>query len=379
MSANELPRPAGELSRLEEHISRVLRLGVALSATTLGAGLVLAFVGTTAAPLLLRVGLAILMAIPVTRIAASFVDAVRRRDGLLGWSTAIVLLVMAMTLVYSLRSTAADAAEEVIHGFSVDLAMSPDGKRMVYVATADGHDQLFVVGVGESKPARLLTQSANDDDPAWSPDGREIAFVSDATGHLEIYIVNADGSGLRQLTHDGSSAIHPSWSPDGTRVAYCVQMNAPNAPERFELSEIGRDGNGRRQITNDGGVATYPSWSPDGSRLAFRKIVGNNSEVFVVRADGTDERNLTNDAAFDGWPAWSPDGRHIAFASDRRSNFQIFVITPDGGPAQLVANTTGRATSPRWSPDSRSIYFTNCVVAGTQPDCRILRAELAGR
>ncbi|HUL72151.1 MAG TPA: DPP IV N-terminal domain-containing protein [Vicinamibacterales bacterium] len=377
MSGGERPQPAGELSRLEEQIGRVLRLGVALSATTLGAGLVLAFIGAAVAPLLLSVGLAVLMAIPVTRIAASFVDAVRRHDGLLSWSTAVVLSVMALTLVYSLQSREADAAEEVTHGFSVDLSLSPDGKRMVYVATADGHDQLFVVEVGGSKPARLLASQANDDDPAWSPDGKEIAFVSDATGHLEIYVANADGSGVRQLTHDGSSAIHPSWSADAARIAYCVQLNAAGQPERFELTEIGRDGNGRRQITNDGGVATYPSWSPDGSRLAFRKVVGANSEVFTVKADGTDERNVTNDTAFDGWPAWSPDGRYIAFASDRRSNFQIFVVKPDGGPAQLVANTTGRATSPRWSPDSKSIYFTNCTVSGTQPDCRILKAELA--
>jgi len=338
---------------------------------------VLAFLRVSAAPLLLRVGLAILMAIPVTRIGTSFVDAVRRHDRLLSWSTAIVLFVMAITLVYSLRSSAAAAAEEVIHGFSEDLALSRDGKRMVYVATADGRDQLFLLVTG-SAPVRLPGTSGNDDDPAWSPDGREIAFVSDATGHLEIYLIAADGSGAHQLTHDGSASVHPAWSPDGARLAYCVQLNTPGSPERFELAEIGRDGFGRRQITDDGGVATYPSWSPDGKRLAFRKIVGNNSEIFTVKADGTDERNLTNDAAFDGWPAWSPDGRYIAFASDRRSNFQIFVVPPDGGSAQLVADTKGRATAPRWSPDSRAIYFTNCVVSGAQPDCRILRAEIGG-
>ena len=365
-----------DLSRLEEQIGRLLRVGVVLCAMALGLGLVLAFAGNAWASSLLRVGLAILMAIPVTRIAASFFDALRRRDALLAFSTAIVLLVMALTLLYSLRSVDVDAAKEVTHSFSVDLTLAPDGKRMAYVANLDGRDQLFVVTLGKNDPARLLAHAANDDAPAWSPDGKRIAFVSDLTGSLEIFTVNADGSDVKQVTHDEAASIYPSWAPDGERLAYCLKINQPGAPDRFEIVEIKLDGTGQRYITSDGGVATFPSWSPDGSKLVFRKVVGDNSEIFVVNADGTGERNLTNDASFDGWPAWSPDGKHIAFASDRRSQSQVFVMNPDGSSPTLLADTPGRATTPRWTSDSRAIYFTNCTVSGTNPDCRILRADL---
>ena len=88
-----------ELTRLEEQIGRLLRAGVGVCAAMLGLGLVLAFAGSSASAWLLRIGLAVLMAIPVTRIVASFVDAVRRRDLLLSVSTAIVLLVMVGTLL----------------------------------------------------------------------------------------------------------------------------------------------------------------------------------------------------------------------------------------------------------------------------------------
>ncbi len=365
-----------ELSRLEHQIGRVLRVGVVVSALLLAIGLGLSFSGRPSSDMFLKVGLAVLMAVPVTRIVASFVDAVRRRDGLLATSTAIVLLVMAGTIAYSLRSIDVDAAEEVTHSFSVDLTLAPDGHHMAYVANADGHDQLFALTLGSQKPTRLLTHDANDDDPAWSPDGAQIAFVSDVTGSLEIFVINADGSGLRQITHETAAAIHPSWASDNTRLAYCVQTNAAGSPDQFELVEIHLDGTGRRAITHDGAVDTFPTWAPDGAHLAFSKIVGANSEIFVVNADGSDERNLTNDASFDGWPAWSPDGRRIAFASDRRSHYQIFVMDPDGTHPMLVANTLGRATTPHWAPDSRAIYFTNCTVSGTNPDCRILRADV---
>ncbi len=365
-----------DLTRLEEQIGRLLRVGVLLSAVTLGLGLALALAGHPWSSPLLRVGLAILMAIPVTRIAASFFDAMRRRDALLAAATAIVLFVMALTLIYSLRSIDVDAAEEVTHSFSVDLTLSPDGSKMAYVANIDGRDQLFVVTLETGVTSRLLKHVANDDGPAWSPDGKRIAFFSDVTGPTQIFVIDADGSNLRQVTRDEGAAINPSWAPDSERLAYCVELNQTGEPDRFELAEIRQDGTGQRFITNDHAVATFPSWSPDGARLVFRKVVGDNSEIFVVNADGTNERNLTNDASFDGWPAWSPDGRHIAFASDRRSRSQIFVMNPDGSNPALLADTPGRATTPRWTADSRSIYFTNCTVDGTNADCRILKADL---
>lgn len=92
------------LERLEHQITRVLRLGVFISAIALGAGLLFGFAGQAIAIKLFIVGLVTLMAIPIARIAASFIDAIRRRDMLLVWSTAIVLIVMAITLIHSLRT-----------------------------------------------------------------------------------------------------------------------------------------------------------------------------------------------------------------------------------------------------------------------------------
>ena len=94
-----------DLSRLEHQIGRVLRLGVALSAIALAGGLILFGLNQeAAASWLFMGGLILLMAIPAARILTSFVDALRRGDRLLAWSTGIVLLVMAITVVYSLAS-----------------------------------------------------------------------------------------------------------------------------------------------------------------------------------------------------------------------------------------------------------------------------------
>jgi uncharacterized membrane protein len=95
--------PEPDLSRLEHQLGRLLRVGVAVSAAALALGLIFALGGLADGDAIMRGGLVLLMAIPITRILASFVDAVRRGDRLLSGATAFVLVVMVLTVVYSWR------------------------------------------------------------------------------------------------------------------------------------------------------------------------------------------------------------------------------------------------------------------------------------
>jgi uncharacterized membrane protein len=92
-----------ELESLERWIGRLLRGGVAASASILFVGLTLWAAGAREADAVLRAGLLVLIAIPLTRIVASFFDAIRRRDRLLSWSTGLVLVIMVSTILYSWR------------------------------------------------------------------------------------------------------------------------------------------------------------------------------------------------------------------------------------------------------------------------------------
>ena len=83
-----------DLGRLESVIGGIMRAGVALSATALIIGLVLAAMAHPFAPTALKTGLVLLMIIPAARILASFGDAVVRRDALLAGATALVAAVL---------------------------------------------------------------------------------------------------------------------------------------------------------------------------------------------------------------------------------------------------------------------------------------------
>ena len=290
----------------------------------------------------------------------------------------VVALLLVPAQVWGQRM-AVSQAYQLSHAAQYDPSLSPDGRRMVYIADIDGREQAFVMNVDGTGAVQLTHDDADHEDPAWSPDGRTIAFVYVKDKLEVVSLMNADGSGMQELTPRSMRAIHPNWSPDGSRLAYCTDDDL--APPRKNDSDIlVMDMSSRRVATLiTGGVNTYPSWSPDGKRIAFRRMVGeSNSEVFVANADGTEARNLTNHPAFDGWPAWSPDGTSIAFASNRNSSYQIFTMNPDGSNVRLLANTEGRATAPQWGRDGARIYFSICKNVDFGVDCDIFAARTRG-
>jgi uncharacterized membrane protein len=97
--------PAAPLPAFERTLVRLMLAGVWTSSAILatGLGLLLASRVPAAGDALLRVGLVVLMATPVMRVALSVAEAIRQRDWFWLWSTVAVVVVLIGTMVYSLR------------------------------------------------------------------------------------------------------------------------------------------------------------------------------------------------------------------------------------------------------------------------------------
>ena len=94
---------------------------------------------------------------------------------------------------------------------TADMAVSPDGTRLVFVAqSADGKSRLWVRRF-DSVSARRLDASENAYSPFWSPDGRSIGFF--ASGKLQ-RIEEAGGS--IQVLSDAPFVRGGTWNRDGT-------------------------------------------------------------------------------------------------------------------------------------------------------------------
>lgn len=95
------------LTRLEEHLGRLLVTGVAVSAVMLflGLALYLASPDSRISHVLLASGLFVLMGTPMLRVLVSFVEYVRMKDWFFVLTTLVVLVVLAGTVLVALYAS----------------------------------------------------------------------------------------------------------------------------------------------------------------------------------------------------------------------------------------------------------------------------------
>ncbi len=202
------------------------------------------------------------------------------------------------------------------------VALSPDGKRLSYVAT-QGEKKTFVVTDGAMAGP---FDSAAWGPEAFSPDGRRTAYWADKPGGSIIVVDGRQGSLLK-------NAWGPTFSPNGKRVAYVGQ----DGDKTFAVLD------GVRQP----GFASifWLTFSPDSRRLAY---VAQRGEKNLLVVDGVEGEPFDSV----GRPVFSPDSRKIAH------------VAKLGEQRHIVLNGRKVAThediwwgGPVFSPDSRRMAF----------------------
>ena len=280
---------------------------------------------------------------------------------------------------------------------------SPDGRRLAYVAKADGKPQLFVHHFAEGRGGvdqqiTHLTESPSG--VAWSPDGTQLAFLqyvayapgasvvelppkpegatwadapiyidrlkyrADGQGYLkpryrQIFVVSATGGTARQLTHGAYDHSDPTWAPDGSAIVFSA--NASEDELNTADTNLGRvgvsfrqnptnavDSNGVTWLTERDGPDHSPAFSPDGKRLAFlgyddRRLGYHNTELYLADANGANPRSLTAglDRGVDAF-AWTGNGELIIQYDDRGDTYLARVET-DGDRRVLTREVGGQS------------------------------------
>jgi serine/threonine-protein kinase len=106
------------------------------------------------------------------------------------------------------------------------VALSPDGSRLVFVATEDGIDRLYMRKRDEVE-VKVIAGSEGASDPEFSPDGRSVAFF--ASGALKKMSLDgamttlATGAETRGLSWIDSSTI--VYTPDTETGLFEVSLN----------------------------------------------------------------------------------------------------------------------------------------------------------
>jgi len=227
-------------------------------------------------------------------------------------------------------------------GMEESPAISPDGKRVAFVARAGSKRQIWQRLLGGGPPLQITRDDVDHEQPRWTPDSSSlIYFVPSATPgeHGTILEISVNGGEPRRVAAalGGGDISH-----DGRRIALF----------RFEdkgiaLVLVTRDGSGRHEVKQvpPNGQYDYPRWSPDDRWIAFQQdnLAGFNKRVFVVpAAPGGDLQEIARGADLGGL-SWLPSGSGVVYSSSSGSTvlyppmFNLRAVERDGtGDRQLT-------------------------------------------
>jgi len=183
------------------------------------------------------------------------------------------------------------------------LALSPDGSRLVYVASAGGVQQLYLRPMDSVETTPIAgTEGASS--PFFSPDGQWLGFF--AGGKLQKVSV----SGGTPVTVSGlSSLFGASWDKEG-RIAFAPRGDSA-------LQQVHQAGGVAQSLTRlEKGENTHrwPEFLPDGKALLFTTspTLGDqtNARIVVQSVERAERKSLVEGAI---QPHYVPPG-YIVYA-----------------------------------------------------------------
>ncbi|MGH9385754.1 MAG: protein kinase domain-containing protein [Vicinamibacterales bacterium] len=164
----------------------------------------------------------------------------------------------------------------------VFLALSPDGQKLVFVASGDGMSRLWVRSL-DSTTARPLPGSELPTSPFWSPDGRSIGFFADG----KLKRIDLDG-GLVQTIAGAPVGVGGAWNRDG---AILFSPNAVGA-----LFVVPATGGQPRQVTTlaAGENHRFPQFLPDHRHFLYYNQTPPQQlrGIYLGALDGAEPRRL---------------------------------------------------------------------------------------
>ena len=202
----------------------------------------------------------------------------------------VVAALAVAALVWSLRSAppAGEIRLDIATPPTADpgsLAISPDGRKIVFVATSDGVSKLWLRSL-ESSIAAPLAGTDGAEAPFWSPDSRAIGFFTTTDGQLKR--IDIDTRSLKVL---GNVPLGTggTWNQDGT----ILFSHLAGGTGIFRISETGGEPSA---VTRSGGASEpshqFPQFLPDGRHFLYYTLDAKPPGVHVGQLDGAETKRL---------------------------------------------------------------------------------------
>jgi Tol biopolymer transport system component/predicted Ser/Thr protein kinase len=218
----------------------------------------------------------------------------RSRFGKVGWIAAVAATLVAVVLgVLYFRAGTTPAPETRVDIVTpatnnpASFALSPDGRKIAYVATGDGASRLWVRPL-DSTSAQPLPGTEGAVSPFWSPDSRSLGFFADQKlKRIDL------GGGQPQTLADvaNAAAVQGAWSERGvilfTRAAASPLFRIPaSGGQVVAVTKLGKEQTNHRA----------PRFLPGGRQFLFTSI-GADSALWLGSLNAGEPRRVSAIAA----------------------------------------------------------------------------------
>ncbi len=342
----------------------------------------------------------------------------------------IITIVMLMAIPQALKGQAQPMTPETLWSFGriSDVQVSPDGSMVLFGVTHydvqenKGVRDLFVVPATGGDPVNITNSDLSESSAVWRPDGRRIGFIKTVDGSNQLFEMDPDGGNVRQLTKVEGGITGFDYAPDMRHIYYTKrvkidEITSDKHPDMLKANvyivddlmyrhwDRWHDGRYSHVFVaaysderiDDGldimegepwdsplppfGGSSQIVWTPDGLHIAYtaKKKVGidwttsTNSDIYLYNVVTGETENLTPfNEGYDKNPVFSPDGRWMAWESMETPGFEsdknrIMVMDLENRTYRDFSEGFDQSSSGfRWSADSRTLYFVSGIHATYQ-------------
>ena len=198
-----------------------------------------------------------------------------------------------------------------------------------------------------------------------SPDGRRLAFVAKSDGQIMIWVRPLDAL-TAEVLPGTEGAISPFWDPDSRYIAFF----ADGKLKKIEAT----GGSAQNLCTLPGVVEAFGSWGRNGTIIYAARSKAERG-IYRVPASGGDPKLIIESGpdTLDYWVHFLPDGRHFLFVKFSRTSEQstgVYVGSLDSAEPKLIVPAFSRA---EYAPPGYLLYVRDSTLLAHEFDANELR------
>ncbi|OGS07763.1 MAG: hypothetical protein A2270_05000 [Elusimicrobia bacterium RIFOXYA12_FULL_51_18] len=270
--------------------------------------------------------------------------------------------------------------KEGIPEFSISPVLSPDGGRLAFLSTVDGHPPVVIIKeLSTGKAVKLTAHESGAENIsygrfskpwkslAWSGDGRYLAFSGQKNHREYIFLYDVGARKIIRLAFpDFMEVRQPVFSPDSSKIMFVGMRGGFNDLYEFELAPAPLKRSiklsGLRRLTDSPDDEASPAYTQNGKGAVYSCEVesGGVPRRELCRVDLSGKKETL--ARLDGDiydPVVSPDGRAILFTSDAGGRFELYEFDTASGELSRLTRVIGGNFTPAYSSDGKKILFSS--------------------